>query len=85
MNNSMPAPASTTNTTTKGLLILMAVFVFSKIYYVIHENKKYRNTVAISLTENRGSERTIQIEDVNELPYLFAAFILLLTGMPILR
>ena len=68
-----------TRTTTRGLLAILAIFIFSRMYYIIVYNKKNRK--AIQVSETNLSENS----DTDELPFLYAVFLLLLAGMPILR
>lgn len=69
-----------TRTTARGLLALAAILLFSRIYFIINESKKYRKSIFINV-ENDPIERM----DVEELPYIFAMFLLVLAGMPLLR
>ncbi len=45
----------------------------------MNENKKYRKSIVLMQVLDKG----IDNEDVNELPFLFSGFILLLVKMPI--
>jgi phosphate/sulfate permease len=60
----------------RGLLAILAILIFSRIYYIIADNKKNRRSILIPEAKNSNAD---------ELPYLFAVFLLLLAGMPILR
>jgi hypothetical protein len=74
---------SNTRSTIRGFLVISAILVFSRIYFIINENKKYRR--AILLSHEVAVVKGVDSIDVEEMPFLFAVFILLLTGMPILR
>ena len=70
-------------TTLRAILVLAAISVFSRMYFIINENKKYRN--AVLLLSDRKYNSIVDSTDAVEMPYLFAMFILLLSGMPIIR
>jgi hypothetical protein len=68
--------------TSRGLLALSGILLFARMYYIINESKRYRKTII--LAETGGNDR-IERRDVEELAYIFALFLLVLAGMPLLR
>jgi len=63
-------------TTTRGFLALGAIILFARIYYIINESKTPKKDMySNNLNEN----------DKEDLPFLFALFLLVLAGMPLLR
>lgn len=71
-------------TTTRGLLVVIAIFIFARIYYIINENKKLRKDLILLSHDHHASRRMDNVE-VEEIPFLFGMFLLVLAGMPILR
>ena len=73
------------STASRAILILTAIVIFSRLYYVINENKIYQQTLFLS-REGRTLKRTNQMAkiEIEETPLLFAMFLLVLAGMPIL-
>jgi hypothetical protein len=69
----------------RALLILTAIAIFARMYYVINENKIYQQTLFLS-REGRTLKKTNQMAkiEIEETPLLFAIFLLVLAGMPIL-
>jgi hypothetical protein len=63
------------------LLVLLAICTFSRIFFIINENKNYRRSILLRASVVNGVEDI----DMEEIPFLFAVFMLLLAGMPILR
>jgi hypothetical protein len=68
-------------TTTRGILIVTGILIFARIYFIINENKKFRKNI-ITLQQHPQSMDNV---DVEEIPFLFGMFLLILAGMPILR
>jgi hypothetical protein len=73
------------STASRALLILTAIVLFARMYYIINENKIYQQTLFLS-REGRALKRTNQMAkiEIEETPLLFAMFLLVLAGMPIL-
>jgi hypothetical protein len=69
-----------TRTTMRGVLAILAILIFSIIYYIIADNKKNRRAILLF-----SEEKPAKNSSTDELPFLFAVFLLLLAGMPILR
>lgn len=67
-------------TTTRGFLALAAIILFARIYYIINESKTPKKDALHMMYNNnlRGGEK-------EDLPFLFAIFLLVLAGMPLLR
>ncbi len=74
-----------TSTTSRSLLILTAIVLFARMYYIINENKIYQQTLFLA-REGRALIKTNQMAkiEIEETPLLFAMFLLVLAGMPIL-
>lgn len=70
-----------TRSTARGLLILVAIILFARIYYVIYQNRYFRKNVLL----HQEATWTLQGVEITELPLFFSMFILVLAGMPLLR
>lgn len=70
-----------TRSTARGLLILAAIILFARIYYVIYQNRHFRKNVIL----HHEAAWTLQDVEIAEMPLFFSMFILVLAGMPLLR